>query len=128
LFATHYFELTRLALEYREAANVHLDAVEHKDSIVFLHAVEEGPASQSYGLQVAALAGVPGSVTRAAKPYLLQLEEQSLTRGGQTDLFAGAAPAPEPEPHPALDLLASAKPDELSPKEALELLYKLKSL
>ncbi|HUX25746.1 MAG TPA: DNA mismatch repair protein MutS [Burkholderiales bacterium] len=132
LFATHYFELTRLALEYREVANVHLDAVEHKDSIVFLHAVEEGPASQSYGLQVAALAGVPGSVTRAAKRYLLQLEQQSLTRGGQTDLFAGAqggiAPAPEPEPHPALDLLAATKPDELSPKEALELLYKLKAL
>ena len=128
LFATHYFELTRLALEYREAANIHLDAVEHKDSIVFLHAVEEGPASQSYGLQVAALAGVPGSVTRAAKRYLLQLEEQSLTRGGQTDLFAGVQPTPEPEPHPALDLLASVKPDELSPKEALELLYRLKSL
>ena len=128
LFATHYFELTRLALEYREAANVHLDAVEHKDSIVFLHAVEEGPASQSYGLQVAALAGVPGSVTRAAKRYLLQLEQQSLTRGGQPDLFAGAAPEPENEPHPALDLLASIKPDELSPKEALELLYKLKQL
>ena len=128
LFATHYFELTRLALEYREAANVHLDAVEHKDSIVFLHAVEEGPASQSYGLQVAALAGVPGSVTRAAKRYLLQLEEQSLTRGGQTDLFAGATPVPESEPHPALDLLATIRPDELSPKEALELLYKLKSL
>ena len=128
LFATHYFELTRLALEYREAANIHLDAVEHKDSIVFLHAVEEGPASQSYGLQVATLAGVPGNVTRAAKRYLLQLEEQSLTRGGQTDLFAGAAPAAEPEPHPALDLLASVKPDELSPKEALELLYKLKNL
>ena len=128
LFATHYFELTRLALEYREAANIHLDAVEHKDSIVFLHAVEEGPASQSYGLQVAALAGVPASVTRAAKRYLLQLEQQSLTRDGQSDLFAGAAPEPESEPHPALDLLASIKPDELSPKEALELLYKLKAL
>jgi DNA mismatch repair protein MutS len=128
LFATHYFELTRLALEYREAANIHLDAIEHKDSIVFLHAVEEGPASQSYGLQVAALAGVPGSVTRAAKRYLLQLEEQSLTRGGQSDLFAGATPAPADEPHPALDLLATIKPDELSPKEALELLYKLKQL
>ena len=128
LFATHYFELTRLALEYREAANIHLDAVEHKDSIVFLHAVEDGPASQSYGLQVAALAGVPGSVTRAAKRYLLQLEQQSLSQGGQTDLFAGAAPQAEPEPHPALDLLAQIKPDELSPKEALDLLYKLKKL
>ena len=128
LFATHYFELTRLALEYREAANIHLDAVEHKDSIVFLHAVEEGPASQSYGLQVAALAGVPGSVTRAAKRYLLQLEAQSLTRDGQSDLFAAVAPEPASEPHPALDLLALIKPDELSPKEALELLYKLKQL
>jgi DNA mismatch repair protein MutS len=128
LFATHYFELTRLALEYREVANIHLDAVEHKDSIVFLHAVEEGPASQSYGLQVAALAGVPGGVTRAAKRYLLQLEQQSLTRDGQSDLFAGIAPEPASEPHPALDLLASIKPDELSPKEALELLYKLKTL
>ena len=128
LFATHYFELTRLALDYREAANIHLDAVEHKDSIVFLHAVEEGPASQSYGLQVAALAGVPASVTRAAKKYLVQLEQQSLNRDGQNDLFAGAAPPRENEPHPALDLLASIKPDELSPKEALELLYKLKQL
>ncbi len=128
LFATHYFELTRLALEYREAANIHLDAVEHKDSIVFLHAVEEGPASQSYGLQVAALAGVPGSVTRAAKKYLVQLEQQSLNRGGQSDLFAAVAPEPAAEPHPALDLLASIKPDELSPKEALEILYKLKQL
>ncbi len=128
LFATHYFELTRLALEFREAANIHLDAIEHKDSIVFLHAVEEGPASQSYGLQVAALAGVPGSVTRAAKRYLLELEQQSLTRDGQSDLFASAASAAEPEPHPALDLLATIKPDELSPKEALDLLYKLKSL
>ena len=128
LFATHYFELTQLALEYREVANVHLDAVEHKDSIVFLHAVEEGPASQSYGLQVAALAVVPGNVTRAAKRYLLQLEQQSLTRDGQSDLFAGAAPEPASEPHPVLDLLASVKPDELSPKEALELLYKLKNL
>jgi DNA mismatch repair protein MutS len=128
LFATHYFELTRLALEYREAANVHLDAVEHKDSIVFLHAVEEGPASQSYGLQVAALAGVPGSVTRAAKKYLVQLEQQSLNRDGQNDLFAAVAPESAAAPHPALDLLAALKPDELSPKEALELLYKLKSL
>ena len=128
LFATHYFELTRLALEYREAANIHLDAVEHKDSIVFLHAVEEGPASQSYGLQVAALAGVPGSVTRAAKKYLVQLEQQSLNRDGQNDLFAAAAPESAAEPHPALDLLASIKPDELSPKEALELLYRLKQM
>ena len=128
LFATHYFELTRLALDYREAVNIHLDAVEHKDSIVFLHAVEEGPASQSYGLQVAALAGVPGGVIRAARKYLVQLEQQALNRDGQNDLFAAAAPESAAEPHPALDLLDSIKPDELSPKEALELLYKLKKL
>src|SRR6185295_16627259 len=87
LFATHYFELTRLALEYKTAANIHLDAVEHKDSIVFLHAVEEGPADRSYGLQVAALAGVPKPVIRQAKKYLEMLEAQSLQRGGQNDLF-----------------------------------------
>jgi len=130
LFATHYFELTRLALEHRAVANVHLDAVEHKDSIVFLHAVEEGPASQSYGLQVAALAGVPKPVLRQARKYLQMLEESSLRRGGQDDLFAGAARAPEPEP--ALDALREAlgatNPDELSPREALELLYRLKKL
>ena len=77
LFATHYFELTRLAEEYPQVANVHLDAVEHKDKIVFLHAVEEGPASQSYGIQVAQLAGVPGAVVRAAKKHLGKLEEES---------------------------------------------------
>jgi DNA mismatch repair protein MutS len=130
LFATHYFELTRLALEYKHAANVHLDAVEHKDTIVFLHAVEEGPASQSYGLQVAQLAGVPKSVVRTARRYLQMLEEASLTRDGQNDLFvAGKA---EPEPPPESDALREAldavSPDELSPREALELLYKLKRL
>ena len=130
LFATHYFELTRLALEYKQAANVHLDAVEHKDTIVFLHAVEEGPASQSYGLQVAQLAGVPKSVVRNARRYLQMLEEASLTRGGQNDLFA--AGKAEAEPAPERDLLREAldavSPDELSPREALELLYRLKKL
>jgi DNA mismatch repair protein MutS len=127
LFATHYFELTGLAQEYREVANVHLDAVEHKDRIVFLHALEEGPASQSYGLQVAALAGVPGAVIRAARRYLQDLEHRSLQRGGHADLFA-APPAPEPGRHPALDLLETVDPDVLSPREALELLYRLKKL
>src|SRR5213075_2405660 len=97
LFATHYFEMTRLALEYREVANVHLDAVEHKDTVVFLHAVEEGPASQSYGLQVAALAGVPKDVIRRARKYLELLEESSMARGSQDDLFFDKKPA-EPEP------------------------------
>ena len=70
LFATHYFELTRLAQDYPECANVHLDAVEHNHGIVFLHALEEGPASQSYGIEVAALAGIPSAVVprRQASP------------------------------------------------------------
>ncbi len=131
LFATHYFELTRLALDYREVANVHLDAVEHKDTVVFLHAVEEGPASQSYGLQVAALAGVPKAVIRQARKYLTMLEESSLARGGQSDLFAGPGRS-EPDAEPPGDALREAleriTPDELSPREALELLYRLKKL
>ena len=130
LFATHYFELTRLSLEYKQAINVHLDAVEHKDSIVFLHAVEEGPASQSYGLQVAALAGVPKPVIKSARKYLQLLENDSLARGGQPDLFSPgqAAPEPEPEVDAARALLDTVNPDELSPREALELLYRLKRL
>jgi len=130
LFATHYFEMTRLALEYKHAANVHLDAVEHKDTIVFLHAVEEGPASQSYGLQVAQLAGVPKAVVRNARRYLQMLEEASLSRAGQSDLFAAGKSEPEPpaESDPLRDALAAVSPDELSPREALELLYKLKRL
>jgi DNA mismatch repair protein MutS len=130
LFATHYFEMTRLALEYKTAANVHLDATEHKDTIVFLHAVEEGPASQSYGLQVAQLAGVPKNVIREARRYLQLLEEASLTRGGQPDLFVagkGEPVAPQ-EPDPLRGALDDVSPDELSPREALELVYKLKRL
>jgi DNA mismatch repair protein MutS len=127
LFATHYFELTKLAQDYREVANVHLDAVEHKDRIVFLHALEEGPASQSYGLQVAALAGVPAGVIRAARRYLQALEHRALVRDGQDDLFV-AAPAAAPERHPALDLLDATNPDELTPRDALELVYRLRKL
>jgi DNA mismatch repair protein MutS len=129
LFATHYFEMTRLALERKEVANVHLDAVEHKDSIVFLHAVEEGPASQSYGLQVAALAGVPRAVVRQAKKYLQLLEEAAVSRGNQDDLFTkGKAQEEEPPVDALRDELAKHNPDELSPREALELLYRLKKL
>ena len=133
LFATHYFELTRLAVDYREAANIHLDAVEHKDTIVFLHAVEEGPASQSYGLQVAALAGVPKPVVRNARKYLQMLEDASLRQGGQEDLFAGNAPAAAGEEaastaDPLRDTLGQLNPDELTPREALDFLYRLKKL
>jgi DNA mismatch repair protein MutS len=129
LFATHYFEMTRLALDYKEVANVHLDAVEHKDSVVFLHAVEEGPASQSYGLQVAALAGVPKAVIRQARKYLELLEESAVSRGGQDDLFAKTKTVEaEPEVDPLREALGRINPDELSPREALELLYRLKKL
>jgi DNA mismatch repair protein MutS len=128
LFATHYFELTRLAEDFRQAVNVHLGAVEHKDSIVFLHNVEEGPASDSYGLEVAALAGVPGVVIRAARKRLAELEEN--TGGPQRDLFsAGAKAAPNAsaaEEPAVLKRLRETDPDSLTPREALELLYQLR--
>ncbi|MDR2874372.1 MAG: DNA mismatch repair protein MutS [Methylobacillus sp.] len=128
LFATHYFELTRLAEEYKQVANVHLDAVEHGEGIVFLHSVEEGPASQSYGLQVAQLAGVPKSTIAAARRRLAQLEQQSVSTTPQADLFAAPQPPMELPPHPILEALDDIEPDELTPKQALEALYKLKKM
>jgi DNA mismatch repair protein MutS len=128
LFATHYFELTRIVDDFKQACNVHLDAVEHGKGIVFLHSVQEGPASQSYGLQVAQLAGIPKSVVAAARRKLTQLEQQNLTAGPQTDMFVQAESAPEPVTHPLVDELETVDPDDLTPKQALELLYKLKSL
>jgi DNA mismatch repair protein MutS len=127
LFSTHYFELTRLAQDYPVCANVHLDAVEHGHKIVFLHAVEEGPASQSYGVQVAALAGMPPAVVREAKRRLTLLENREAGSLVQPDLFASAPPLPEP-PHPALDALRDLNCDELSPREALDKLYQLNKL
>jgi DNA mismatch repair protein MutS len=130
LFATHYFEMTQLAAEFREAVNVHLDAVEHKDRIVFLHNVEEGPANRSYGLEVAALAGVPGAVVRAARKRLAELEEHGLAAGPQQNLFGSAAkdsPAtPSLEDHAVFKQLRELDPDALTPREALELLYQLR--
>lgn len=129
LFATHYFELTRLNVDYPECANVHLDAVEHGHRIVFLHALEEGPASQSYGIEVAALAGVPGSVIREARRRLRALENREISAGPQADLFANLATSePEPVSHPVLTALAALDPDTLSPREALEHLYTLKRM
>jgi DNA mismatch repair protein MutS len=147
LFATHYFELTQLPEAHPSAANVHLSAVEHKDTIVFLHAVQDGPASQSYGLQVAQLAGVPPPVIRAARKHLARLESQALDATPQLDLFsappcddeaqtepaqavAQAAPvvAQVPDESPALTLLDEIDPDALTPREALERLYELKRL
>jgi len=138
LFATHYFELTQLPQSWPSAANVHLSALEHKDSIVFLHAVQPGPASQSYGLQVAQLAGVPAAVIRAARRHLAQLEAQSVSTDGQFDLFAAPSAAEPPdaaEPAPdqaqaqaLLQALDALDPDALTPRAALDQLYRLKQL
>ena len=128
LFATHYFELTQLANEFKQLANVHLDAKEHGAGLVFLHAVEEGPASQSYGIQVARLAGVPSPVIHAARRHLRELEDAQLQPGPQGDLFAAHLPNDEAPPHPALDQLRELDPDTLTPKAALDMLYALKAL
>jgi DNA mismatch repair protein MutS len=128
LFATHYFELTQLATALTNIANVHLDAVEHKDRIVFLHKLEGGPADKSYGIHVAHLAGIPKDVVRAARKHLGELEQHLRPAGAQPDLFAAPAPVAEPAPSPVIDALDAIRPDELSPREALEALYKLKRL
>jgi DNA mismatch repair protein MutS len=132
LFATHYFELTSLASEAPGVANVHVEAVEHGDRLVFLHSVREGPANQSYGLQVAALAGIPKSVTAQARRYLTELErERDALRShsspqGELPLFVAAlAPVQESA---ALEALRAADPDTLSPRDALDLLFRLKNL
>ncbi|NNL54457.1 MAG: DNA mismatch repair protein MutS [Woeseia sp.] len=129
MFATHYFELTALASEIEGCINVHLDATEHNGQLVFLHAVKDGPANQSYGLQVASLAGVPAAVIKRARGYLATLEAQQFRGGdslqGQLPLAVSATPA---ESDPLGEMLDDTEPDALSPREALELLYRLKSL
>jgi DNA mismatch repair protein MutS len=134
LFATHYFELTQLPQTHAGCANVHLSAVEHKDTIVFLHTVEQGPASQSYGLQVAQLAGVPQNVIRAARKHLAALEAHAAQSDTQFDLFVSAA-TEEPVADPATEATSPLKeallgidPDSLTPREALEELYRLRQL
>ncbi|HEY2023959.1 DNA mismatch repair protein MutS [Paraburkholderia sp.] len=151
LFATHYFELTQLPAEFPHAANVHLSAIEHGRGIVFLHAVNEGPANQSYGLQVAQLAGVPNAVIRAARKHLAHLEQQSAGQPTpQLDLFAappamlaedavddygaddrnadsGVTPA-SPAMQTLVERLRGIDPNNLRPREALELLYELHEL
>jgi DNA mismatch repair protein MutS len=131
LFATHYFELTALPSELEGCANAHFDAVLHKDTIVFLHAVAEGPANQSYGLEVAKLAGVPAAAVRQARAFLARLDQFSVKRDAQADLFgAGAPSAVEAPPRDAalLDRLAALDPDALSPRDAHAALYELKRL
>ena len=128
LFATHYFELTRLPELYPGIANVHLDAVEHGEGLVFLHAVKEGPANRSFGLHVAALAGVPRPVIDAARRYLEQLEARGSHE--ERDVAGGESPTPQlalfPREPPALAALRALDLDALSPREALEMLYRLR--
>jgi DNA mismatch repair protein MutS len=129
LFATHYFELTELPTQCPTMANVHLDATEHQDHVVFLHNIQEGPANRSFGLQVAKLAGIPQPVLDAAADKLAQLES------GQPREKAMPAPAPQPAQddlfgdtrHAQLiETLEAIDPDELSPRDALAALYRLK--
>jgi len=129
LFATHYFELTMLAEQIPTLANVHLDAMEHDDNIVFMHAVQEGAASKSFGLQVAQLAGVPKMVIKRAKQRLTELEQQ------QTPTLLNANPIQSnafdqlsltPDEHPALTTLIDTDVNELSPRQALDLLFAMK--
>jgi DNA mismatch repair protein MutS len=137
LFATHYFELTMLAQEVEGCANVHLDATEHGDSIVFLHAVKEGPANRSYGLQVAQLAGVPQEVIAQARHYLETLEAQRDTRSVTMPHERSALQQELPLlPRAPRDPLAeqlraqvqALDPDALSPRDALDALYRLRAL
>jgi len=129
LFATHYFELTRIVDEFKQAANVHLDAVEHGSNIVFMHKVEEGAANQSYGLQVAQLAGIPKSVVAAAKRKLIQLENNQLSSNSkQPDMFITVDPVVDELAHPVIVALDAMQADDLTPKQALDFLYKLKDI
>ncbi len=130
LFATHYFELTHLAMHYDTIANVHLDAIEYGEQLVFMHAVKEGPANRSFGLQVAALAGLPKAVIADARRTLATLETGSyavskpVTRSTSPQLGLFAPPMPSP----AQELLHSVDVDALSPREALDLVYRLKQV
>ncbi|MEY5099803.1 MAG: hypothetical protein RJA36_2522 [Pseudomonadota bacterium] len=129
LFATHYFELTEFPARHRAALNVHVSAVESQGrDIVFLHQIEPGPASRSYGVQVARLAGVPTPVVQHARHALEALEAHSASATAQVDLFAPPPAAAAPEPSRAELALAALDPDAMSPREALEQLYLLKKL
>jgi DNA mismatch repair protein MutS len=126
LFATHYFELTQLPEQYSNIANVHLDAVEHGDDIIFMHSVKPGPANQSYGLQVARLAGIPAQTIQLARQKLHLLEQQSTQPQG--DLFHLPTPVEDKTAQTLLVELEAIDADELSPKQALDLIYHLKNL
>ncbi len=128
LFATHYFELTEFPAKHHQAVNVHVSAVESGQDIVFLHQIEPGPASKSYGIQVARLAGMPAALVNQARQTLNALEAQAVDARAQVDLFA-PPPAVELAPASAVEKALSAiDPDQLSPRDALELVYKLKKI
>jgi DNA mismatch repair protein MutS len=129
LFATHYFELTEFPAKHREAQNWHVSAVESGEDIVFLHELQAGPASRSYGVQVARLAGMPASLVRQARATLEALEARASAGDDQFDLFAVASPPDDPaqEP-PALAALRKISVDDCTPREALDHLFRLKAL
>jgi len=128
LFATHYFELTALADELPACRNVHLDATEHDGRLVFLHAVKPGPANQSYGLQVAALAGVPRHVVQRARDYLVTLESHQAAQAQSPQAQLPLGPAGEPASEVLRDAVEALDPDSMTPRQALEALYRLRDL
>jgi DNA mismatch repair protein MutS len=128
LFATHYFELTDFPTRHARALNVHVSAAESGDDIVFLHDIQPGPASRSYGVQVARLAGMPAGLVRQARATLESLEAQQRASDEQIDLFAAPPAPPEAETSALEQALAHIHPDSLTPKEALDALYRLKNL
>ena len=130
LFASHYFELTVLAEQIDGIANVHFDAIEHNDKIVFLHTVKEGATDRSYGLHVARLAGIPSNVIDQAHEFLMEIEnahQPTKQNSNQIDLFTKVEHEPS-HADPIREMLASFSPDDFSPKEALDMLYKLHSM
>jgi DNA mismatch repair protein MutS len=128
LFATHYFELTEFPAKHERAINLHVGAVESGHDIVFLHQLEPGPASRSYGVQVARLAGMPAGLIRQARATLEALQAKADAAEAQVDLFAPPPAAPAAEPSAVEAELKRIDPDALSPREALEALYRLRGL
>ncbi|MFS1564100.1 MAG: DNA mismatch repair protein MutS [Candidatus Arsenophonus phytopathogenicus] len=128
LFATHYFELTNLADKQEGAVNIHLDAIEHDDTIAFMHNVQEGAASKSYGLAVASLAGVPAKVIQRAKQKLIELETLSTLPANKSIDNSQLAKVVEKTVSPAIETLEKLNPDTLTPRQALELIYWLKEM
>ena len=128
MFATHYFELTEFPAKHHAAVNVHVSAAESGSDIVFLHEIQPGPASRSYGIQVARLAGMPAAVVNHARHALAALETQQTLSREQVDLFAAPSAAVAQAPSAVEAAVAALNPDALSPREALDAVYQLKQL